>query len=146
MNTALFSSATAFISLASVSLVLVFFAFYFYYSFKKREKEIIKEKEESTRHLYELAILKELGERVGYSLNVEEILQIITGSLGQFIDYTAVGYVVITPEKLKINTHVERSVSRSFLLEMKEKMIASLSALTDKSFNSLIVITKSVSV
>src|SRR3989304_4796917 len=103
MNTALFSSAMI-----------------FNFSLKKREKETTKEREESTRRLYELTILKELGERVGYSLNVEEILQIITGSLKQFIDYTAVGYIVINPEKIKINTHIEKSVSRSFLSEMKD--------------------------
>lgn len=122
-----------------ILLVLVFLTSYFYFSLKKREKEISKEREESTRRLYELAILKELGERVGYSLNVEEILQIITGSLRQFIDYTAVGYVVIAPEKLKINTYIEKPISNLFLKEMKEKMIASLSALTDKSFESAVL-------
>jgi two-component system, NtrC family, sensor histidine kinase KinB len=136
MNTALFSSAAVFIFLIPIFLILVVLILYFYYSLKKREKEITREREESTRRLYELTILKELGERVGYSLNVEEILQIITGSLKQFIDYTAVGYIVIAPEKIKINTHIEKSVSRSFLSEMKERMIASLSALTDKSFGS----------
>lgn len=118
-----------------VVLVLITFVFYFYFSLKKREKEITKEREESTRRIYELAILKELGERVGYSLDVEEILQIITGSLRQFIDYTAVGYVVINPGKLKVNTHIEKSVSREFLSEMKSRMVASLSALTDKTYD-----------
>ncbi len=117
-----------------IFLILVILVFYFYWSLKKREKEIVKEREESTRRLYELAILKELGERTGYSLNIEEILQIITGSLRQFIDYTAVGYIVVAPEKLKINTHIEKPVSSLFLKEMKKRMIASLSALTDKSF------------
>lgn len=116
-------------------LVLLVVAFYFYFSLKKREREIVKEREESTRRIYELAILKELGERVGYSLDVEEILQIITGSLRQFIDYTAVGYVVINPGKLKVNTHIEKSVSREFLSEMKSRMVASLSALTDKTYD-----------
>lgn len=122
-----------------VLFVLAFLVIYFYFSLKNREKEIFREREESSRRLYELAILKELGERVGYSLNVEEILQIITGSLRQFIDYTAVGYVVIAPEKLKINTHIEKPVSHLFLKEMKEKMIASLSALTDKNFESSVL-------
>ena len=134
MNIALFSSANVFVSI-SAFLLLAFLAVYFYCSLKKREKEITKEREESTRRLYELAILKELGERVGYSLNVEEILQMITGSLKQFMDYTAVGFVVITPEKLKISTHLEQSVGQAFLSEMKDKMIASLSALTDKTFD-----------
>lgn len=137
MNIALFSSAEAFAFITLIFLMSVVLVFYFFYSLKKKEKEFVKEKEESIRRLYELAILKELGERVGYSLNVEEILQIITGSLKQFIDYTAVGYIVIAPEKIKINTHIERSVSHSFLVEMKERMVASLSALTGKSFDSL---------
>lgn len=130
MNLALIIGA---ILLALLPAVLIF---HFYSSLRNREKEIIKEKEESTRRLYELAILKELGERVGYSLDVEEILQIITGSLKQFIDYTAVGYIVITPERLKVSTHIERSVSHDFLSSMKGRMIASLSALTDKAYDS----------
>jgi len=139
MNTALFSSAAIFLFLIPVFFILVILVFYFYGSLKKREKEITKEREESTRHLYELAILKELGERTGYSLNVEEILQIITGSLRQFIDYTAVGYIVIAPEKLKINTYIEKPISHLFLKEMKKRMIDSLSALTDKSFESAVL-------
>src|SRR3989338_6958782 len=51
------------------------------------------------------------------------------------IDYSAVGYIVITPEKIKLNTHIEQSVSSLFLKEMKKRMIASLSALTDKSYD-----------
>lgn len=124
---------------AILILVLAILAFYFYISLRRQNKKISKEREESTRHLYQLAILKELGERTCYSLNVEEILQIITGSLRQFIDYTAVGYIVVTPEKLKINTHIEKPVSSLFLQEMKKRMIDSLSALTGKPFETFAV-------
>lgn len=115
--------------------LLVVLVVYLLASLIRKNKEILKERGDSTRRIYELAILKELGERAGYSLNVEEILQIITGSLRQFIDYTAVGFVVITPEKIKINTHVEKSVSHTFLKDMKDRMLASLSALTAKEYD-----------
>lgn len=118
--------------LSPLFFVSLVFVFYFYRSLKRRNRELVREREEATRRLYELAILKELGERVGYSLDTEEILQIITGSLRQFIDYTAVGYIVLAQDKIKLNAHLERSVSSSFLSEMKDKMIASLSALTEK--------------
>jgi signal transduction histidine kinase len=121
--------------LSPVFLILLVLVFYFYRSLKKRNREVLKEREEATRRLYEVAILKELGERVGYSLDVEEILQIITGSLHQFMEYSAVGYIVITADKIKINTHLEQSVSRSFLEEMKQKMTASLSALVERTFD-----------
>lgn len=131
MSSALFWGAVIFVLFAGS----VFLVFYFFFLLQKREREIKKDKEELTRRLYELAILKELGERVGYSLNVEEILQIITGSLRQFIDYSAVGYIVLSPDRLKIHTHIDKPVSRLFLKEMKDKMVASLGALTDRSFD-----------
>jgi signal transduction histidine kinase len=103
---------------------------------KEKEKDLLKEKQEITRRLYESSILREIGERTGYSLNVEEIMQIITGSLRQFIDYTAVSYVVINPEKIKFYTHFEQSVDRGFLEEMRSRMAASLEALLDKKVDS----------
>lgn len=138
MNAALLSSATDFFY-APIVAVLAVLAVYFYLLINKKKKEIASEKEEMARRLYELAILKELGERVGYSLNVEEILQIITGSLGQLIDYSAVGYVVLAPEKVKLNIHLEQSVGHQFVSQMKEKIMASLSALTDKNFDQSMV-------
>jgi PAS domain-containing protein len=130
MDQALLFGAILFAILSS----LVLLVFYLWFNLKKYRQTIRKERDEATRHLYELAILKELGERTGYSLNIEEILQVITGSLRQFIDYTAVGYMVISPEKLKLHTQIETPVSNLFLQKMKAKMLASLEALTAKSF------------
>lgn len=117
-----------------VAALAVATAVFCFLKFRKIRKEIVRERQELTRKLYEISILKELGERVGYSLDIEEILQIITGSLKQFMDYTAIGFVVVTPEKIKVNTHLEESVGKPFVAEMKEKMVASLSALTDKAY------------
>lgn len=136
MDVALFGGVDNFMFFIPLSLAVVGLSLYLYFSLRKKEKEIFREREESTRRLYELAILKELGDRVGYSLDVEEILRIITGSLRQFIDYTAVGYVVITPDKVKLNMNIERSVGNSFLGEMKGRMVASLSALTNRTFDA----------
>lgn len=106
---------------------------------RKKESELKKEKEESQRRLYEVSILKEIGERAGYSLDVEQILQIISGSLHQFIDYSVVSYIVILPNKLKLSTHLEQSVDHGFLKNLKDRMIASLSALGDKKFDDIAV-------
>lgn len=120
-------------------LVVLLLIFYFYKSLKLKNSEIEKERAEAARRIYELAILKELGERAGYSLNLEEILQIITGSLRQFIEYSAVAYVVIKPEQLKLNMHLDQSVDPYFLKDMKARMLASLSALSDKNFKELAI-------
>ena len=101
-----------------------------------KSAELIREKEESARRLYEVSILKEIGEQTGYSLDVEQILQIIAGSLHQFINYCAVSYIVVLPDKLKLHTRLEQSVSNIFLADLKTKMLASLSALAGKDFKT----------
>ena len=133
MDSALFIGAVLlvlFVATAVVSLRLRA-------SLKKRDAEIVREKEDAARRLYELSILKELSERVGYSLDVDEILRIITGSLRQLIDYTAVAYMVIGETKLKFNVNFDKSANHSFFLEMKRRMLASLSALSPKNYEKV---------
>ncbi len=129
---------TAVFVLIFVFLLILFVLVTLY--FKRRlfllNKKLNDERAESSRRIYELAILKELGERVGYSLNIEEILTIITGSLKQFIDYSAVSYIVLNPEKIKLNIHLESSVNKSFTDDLKKRMLASLAALTERSFEN----------
>ncbi len=86
--------------------------------------------------MYELAILKELGDRVGYSLNIQNIIDIITGSLHQFIDYSAVSYMLLEPEEIIFKVHLEKSISRDFIDEVKDRMLKSLSALLDKKLSA----------
>jgi len=98
---------------------------------KKTQKHLTKRETELEAKVYEIAILKELGERIGYSLNIRKIIDIISGSLAQFIDYTAVAYLIAEPDSLIFNVHLEKSVDVHFIMEVKNRMLASLAALTD---------------
>lgn len=97
--------------------------------------KVASEKREANinRRMYELAILKELGDRIGYSLNVHEIIDIITGSLHQFIDYCAVSYMLLEPEKVIFKVHLEKSVHREFINDIRDRMLNSLAALLNRS-------------
>jgi len=90
---------------------------------------VLREREMDSR-IYELAILKELQDRFGYSLNIANIVDIISGSLKQFIDFSAISYILVEPERLYFKCHLEESVQREFVDEIKKRMLASLSALT----------------
>mgnify|MGYP001563103759 FL=1 len=96
--------------------------------------EIAEREKEMNSKMYELAILKELGDRVGYSLDVHQIIDVITGSLHQFIDYSAVSYMLIEPEKVLFKVHLEKSIHRGFVDEIRDRMLKSLSALLDQEF------------
>jgi PAS domain S-box-containing protein len=99
---------------------------------KKKEKDL-------NQRMYELAILKALGERIGYSLNIQNIADVITGSLHQFIEYSLTSYMLIEPEKILFKVHIEESVSRKFIDNVRDRMLKSLSALLDKDFSKIAV-------
>ena len=125
------------ISIASLSVAGLFFFRSRKFSKDLSEKavHIVEREKEMDNKMYELAILKELGDRVGYSLDIHQIIDVITGSLHQFIGYCAVSYMLIEPEKVLFKVHLEKSVHRGFLDEVRDRMLKSLGALLDKEFN-----------
>ncbi|MEO8637504.1 MAG: ATP-binding protein [Candidatus Taylorbacteria bacterium] len=105
-----------------------------------KAKEVLEKRERDiNRRMYELAILKELGDRIGYSLDVQQIIDIITSSLHQFIEYCAVSYMLLEPEKVIFKIHLEKSVHRRFVTDIRDRMLGSLSALLDREFDKNVV-------
>lgn len=124
-----------------ISIIMVFSGGFLYKESRRlkidllNQKKAMEQKEsEMKRKMYEIAILKELGDRIGYSLDVHQIIDIITGSLKQFIDYSAVSYMFLGPEKIIFKVHLEKSVNRKFVNEVEDRMLKSLSALLNKDF------------
>jgi PAS domain S-box-containing protein len=109
-----------------VNLVLVFL---FYKKALKSEKVLLEREQELTRRVYETAILKEIGERIGYSLDVANVIEIICGSLGKLFSYSTASSILISDHKLIFKCFLEESVDKVFIENIKHKMLASLSAL-----------------
>ncbi len=103
-----------------------------YLSVRKFKNETKKREDKVKRRMYELTILKEIGDRVGYSLNLEKIVDIITSSLPQFIKYSTASYMLIEPEKIVFKTELQEAVSKEFIGDVKKRMTESLSALLGK--------------
>ncbi len=122
-------------------LVIVGFSLSAYLLFRdfKAKETVHKRGQDVSRKMYELAILKELGDRVGYSLNVQQIIDIITNSLHQFIEYSVVSYMLLGPEKVVFKVHLERSVHRHFITDIRERMLGSLGALLNREFDKKMV-------
>lgn len=125
------------------ALVIIIAAFsilvgaYSYWKSKKLSRDIAVNETELKRRMYELSILKELGDKIGYSLNVQKIVDVITGSLNQFIDYSTVSYMLVDPAKIVFKSDLQSSVSRQFIDDIKNRMRDSLAALLDKKLDAI---------
>lgn len=79
--------------------------------------------------LFQISILKEIQDRIGYSLNTEEIVDVITGSLKHIFPYSTSSSMVVKEDKVIFKINLEEGISHVFVENVKVSMIASLRAL-----------------
>lgn len=112
----------------------------FAYLSVRRIRRNLEERERDAKHrLYEIAILKEIADRTGYSLNIEKILDVVTGSLNQLLEYSVVAYMLIKPSGVVFKADLERSVSSQFIKDIRERMLSALSALLGKDMSAVVI-------
>lgn len=100
---------------------------------RKHLKQAAGQSLELQQKVYEAQVLREINERIGYSLDTNKIVEIITSSLGNLLDYDTVSYMVLEDNgKVIFKCNVENSVNHGFVGEVKEKMIQSYSAILNK--------------
>lgn len=110
-----------------------------YWGVHRIKRGIYAKDSEMKRRLYELAILKEISDRTGYSLNIQKILDVIVGSLNQFLEYSAVSYMLLEPSKVVFKADIEKSVSTQFIKDIRMRMLGSLSALLGRDLSEVSV-------
>ena len=89
---------------------------------KKFQQDLKKKEEGEKFKMFEIEILNKLSNRMDYSVSVQNVIEIITGSLGDFMDYCVVSYILLPPERMIYNFNVNKIVSREFVDQMKAKM------------------------
>lgn len=100
---------------------------------EEKLKRDLKEKDRKYQHrLYEATILKEIQDRIGYSLDIEKVIEIITSSLDNMFPYSTASSLVLKDGKLIFNTNVREAVSKSFLIRVKINMFNSFTALLNE--------------
>jgi signal transduction histidine kinase len=98
--------------------------------YERRKRSIISKQQEAEKQkLYQISVLKEIQDKISYSLDVEEIIDIITRSLKNLFSYSTASSIVIKEDKLIFKTYAEESVNRTFIEQVKKSMLASISAL-----------------
>jgi signal transduction histidine kinase len=85
---------------------------------------------ELQQKVYQIQILKEIGERIGYSLDTNKIIEIITDSIGSLLEYDTVSFMLFSDSDTALfKCHVHNSVNHRFLEEVRAYMIQSLTAI-----------------
>jgi len=106
---------------------------------EERSRKLLKIREENQKHrLYQISLMKEFQDRIGYSLDTDKVIGVITGSLRNLFPYSTASSMVIHSDRLEFKTYVEEQVGPLFIDEIKRSMLTSLQTLLGTDITSTI--------
>jgi K+-sensing histidine kinase KdpD len=91
---------------------------------------LIERDTKQKQRLYEITVLREIQDKIGYALDVEKVVSVITGSVNNLFPTLLPLLWLSQMENSVLKTHIEEQVTKKYLEELKKKMIKSLSSLT----------------
>lgn len=125
------------IDFALLALVL---AFYLRKIYKERQQLLGKADKslELQQQMYQVEVLQEISERLGYSLEGSKVIEIITNSIGNLLEYETVSFMLYNQaEKVVFKCHVHESVNHRFITQVKERMMRATETLCGGMDNNL---------
>ncbi len=85
---------------------------------------------ELQQRMYQIQVLQEISERIGYSLEGSKVIEIITNSIGNLLDYETVSFMLYNKsDSLVFKCHVHKAVNHRFITQVKEHMLAATNVL-----------------
>ena len=90
--------------------------------------------QELQQRMYQIQVLQEINERIGYTIDTSKIIEIVTGSIGYLLKYQTVSFMLFSdPKTVVFKCHVHHSVNHAFIAQVKEKMQAATAAICDQN-------------
>src|SRR3989344_4557210 len=91
----------------------------FLFQYRRLRDSLAGREKEMSRRMYQLSILRELGERIGYSLKIDQIVEVIAASLRRLLDYSTVSYMLMVTSptqktRIAFNINLEKPVNKKF--------------------------------
>lgn len=87
---------------------------------RRQRKLLQKETEEDRQKLYQISVLKEIQDKIGYSLDLENMVEVIIGSLKNLFPYSTVASLIYQNDKLTFNVVVGENISSYFVMQVKK--------------------------
>ncbi len=116
-------------------ILAIVVAWYVFRSLRERDslRKKLSQSLQLSQKVYQAQVLKEISERIGYSLDTNKVVEIITNSLGNLLDYDTVSYMVLSGDTVVFKCHVENTVNHEFITDAKEKMLQAFAAILNEN-------------
>ena len=127
----------AIIILISVASIEVLFFIFSVLRNRRVKSQLLKDEEHAKRKIYEIEILKKLSDKMGYSLDIQNVIEVIIDSLPDILNYSAVSYMLLLPEKAIFRGYIMEPVSRKFVDDIRSGMLDFTSNISKKDLKNI---------
>ena len=118
-----------FLDFILLGLVIAFYVRRNYRERQRLESQASKSNELQQR-MYQIQVLQEISERIGYSLEGSKVIEIITNSIGNLLEYETVSFMLYNQsDSIVFKAHVHKPVNHRFLNQVKQQMLTATVAL-----------------
>src|SRR5437868_3998604 len=102
------------ISIIAIGATLIFGVIAIMYSMREEKaiKQLVDNELKQKQRLFEITMMKEIQDRIGYSLEIEKVVDVIIGSLDALLKYSTVSALVLEKDRTQFKTHIREGVSK----------------------------------
>lgn len=120
MNLWIFVAADIFFALVAI---------YFSFRYEHENAKVKAQQKEIERRVFELQLIKSIADEIGYSLNLERVLEIIALTVQNVMELSTVSYAIIEPSKVVVKTFPKEPVSSAYFTEVATLIMGALTSL-----------------
>lgn len=107
-------------------LVMLLLVVYLYFELKNTKDKNLKVKKENEKKLFELSLLSEISDKIGYSLSSKDIASTIASSAVKIFPVSAVSYAIIENDHIELTTVTHESVGQKHIEGVKSLMLTGI--------------------
>ena len=99
---------------------------YFYFELKNSRQQFSKSKKDTDRKLFELELLSEISEKIGYSLSIKDIAATIASTAQRIFPNSTISFAVIETDHIEVTTMAHEEVGPKYASGAKDSMLAGI--------------------
>lgn len=104
---------------------------YLYFELKNTREKYAKEQKENARKLFELTILDEVSDKIGYSLSSKDIAATIAATAEKLFQVSAVSYGIVESDGVEVTTITHENVGPHYISGVKDIVLQSIYSIDD---------------
>jgi signal transduction histidine kinase len=113
-------------------LLLLLASVYLYFELKNTKEKYAKIQKLQERQLFELSLLNEISDKIGYSLSSKDIAATIASTAEKIFPVTAVSYAIIEVDHIEITSVTHENLSPKFSDSVQQIMLTSIYNIDDE--------------